>query len=156
MMKLLIAFFLITFIQSDADDLYDATRIYNAIIALKSKYPQGYPWTNNNEYVWGSSIAIGLGYGKFTGRGCCAFAMLASDAAFGNIPAYKFTEKSQIRVGDILRINNNTHFVIVLKINGNSKYVIAEGNFNSSVNWERVIDLNATGFDYGYTRYKVK
>ena len=80
--------------------------------------------------------------------------MMASDAAFGDIPAYKFTEKKKIRVGDIIRINNDTHFVIVLKINGDSKYTIAEGNFNSSVNWERVINLETTGFNYGYTRYK--
>ena len=61
--------------------------------------------------------------------------MIASDAAFGNISAYEFNDKNKIRVGDILRINNDTHFVIVLKILGDSKYKIAEGNFNSSINW---------------------
>ena len=152
MIKIFISLLLITFIQSD--DLYDANRIYKAITALKTKYPQGYKWDNSNEYVWGSSVASGLGYGKYTGRGCAAFAMMASDAAFGDIPAYKFTEKKKIRVGDIIRINNDTHFVIVLKINGDSKYTIAEGNYNSSVNWERVINLETTGFNYGYTRYK--
>ena len=152
MKYLIIALFLVTFIKSD-DDLYDETRIYNAIISLKTKYPQGYPWTNGNEYVWGASVAMGLGYGKYTGRGCVAFAMLASDAAFGNIPAYQFEDKSKIRVGDILRVNNNSHSVIVLKKNGGTKYTIAEGNFNSSVNWGRVIDINNTGFNYGITRY---
>ena len=56
-MKILITFFLITFIQ--ADDLHDPTRVYNAIISLKSEYPEGRSWTNENEYVWGSDIAIG-------------------------------------------------------------------------------------------------
>ena len=142
--------------KKEVRDLNDSSEnsIYNAIIKLKSKYPQGLPWNNNNKYVWGENVAKGLGYSSYSGSGCFAFAMIASDAAFGNNPVYQFNDRNKIRVGDILRINNDTHFVIVLKINGNSKYTIAEGNYNSSINWERIIDLNQTGFDYGYTRYK--
>ena len=80
--------------------------------------------------------------------------MIASDAAFWKIPVYKFMDKNKIRVGDKLRINNDTHFVIVLKIIDKSKFKIAEGNYNASINWGRVIDINETGFNYGYTRYK--
>jgi len=149
-MKILITFFLITFIQ--ADDLHDPTRVYNAIISLKSEYPEGRSWTNENEYVWGSDISIGLGYGSYKGKGCIAFAMIASDAAFGNIPAYNFTDMSKIRVGDILRINDNVHSVIVLKVNGATSFTIAEGNYNSAIHWERDIDLTETGFNYGITR----
>ena len=154
MKKLIIALLLITFIHSDDSDLYDSTRIYNAIMSLQSGYPEGYPWTNSNVYTWGTSVAIGLGYSSYTGRGCVAFAMMASDAAFGEIPAYKFTDKSEIRVGDIIRINNDSHSVIVLKIQGNSKYTVAEGNYNQSVHWGRTVDLSSTGFSYGLTRYK--
>ena len=132
----------------------DDDTIYKAIIAIKSKYPQGKKWNNSNTYEWGRDVAISLGYSSYSGCGCFAFAMIASDAAFGNAPAYKFTDKNKIGVGDILRINNDTHFVIVLKKNGNTKYTIAEGNYNQSINWGRVIDLKETGFDYGYTRYK--
>ncbi len=152
MMKIFFALLLITFIQSD--DTYDETRVYNAIMALQSKYPQGTPWTNSNSYVWTQSVAIGLGYSRYTGSGCVAFAMIASDAAFGNIPAYKKTDKAGIKVGDILRINNDTHSVIVLKKEGNDRYTIAEGNYNSSINWGRVINLGSTGFSYRITRYK--
>ena len=152
MIKILISLLLIIFIQSD--DLYDANRIYKAITALKTKYPQGYKWDNSNEYVWGSSVASGLGYGKYTGRGCAAFAMMASDAAFGDIPAYQKEDKAGIKVGDIVRINNDTHSVIVLKVNGNDEYTIAEGNYNSSIHWGRVINLSQTGFSYRITRYK--
>ena len=102
----------------------------------------------------GSKSNKGLGFSSFNGRGCLVFSMIASDAAFGNIPAYEFNDKNKIRVGDILRINNDTHFIIVLKILGESKYKIAEGNFNSSINWGRIIDIKETGFDYGYTRYQ--
>ena len=155
MLKYFIPLLLIAFIQS-GDDLYDEDRIYNAIIALKAKYPQGYRWTNNDKYTWGPSVAMGLGYGGFTGGGCVAFAMIASDAAFGNIPAYEFKDKNEIRVGDILRIDNDNHSVIVLKKNGDSQYTIAEGNYNSSINWGRVINIDTSGFVYGYTRYKIK
>ena len=148
---MLITLLLITLIQTD-DDLHDPTRVYNAIISLKEEYSQGRSWTNDDQYVWEREIAIGLGYGKYTGRGCMAFAMIASDAAFGNIPAYNFTDMSKIRVGDILRINNNTHSVIVLKVIGATSFTIAEGNYNSAINWERDIDLTETGFNYGFTR----
>ena len=153
MMKIFIALLLITFIHTSDSDLYDATRIYNAIMGLQSKYPQGYSWNNSNKYSWGTSVAIGLGYSRYDGSGCVAFAMMASDAAFGDIPAYKFEDKSKIRVGDIIRINNDTHSVIVIKDNGGSKYTIAEGNYNSSVNYGRIIDLSKTGFTNGFTRY---
>ena len=153
MMKILLALLFITIIQAQ-DNLYDETRIYNAIIALKDKYPEGTPWTNANTYKWGASVAIGLGYGGYTGGGCVAFAMIASDAAFGNIPAYQKEDKGGIKVGDILRINSDTHSVIVLKVNGNDEYTIAEGNYNSSIHWGRVINLSQTGFNYRITRYK--
>ena len=81
--------------------------------------------------------------------------MIASDAAFGSIAAHRFEDKNKIRVGDIIRIKNDTHSVIVIKINGGTKYTIAEGNYNSSVNYGRIIDISETGFNYGFTRYPV-
>ena len=153
MMKIILSLFFITIIQAQ-DDLYDPTRIYNAIIALQDKYPEGTPWTNANSYKWGSSVAIGMGYGGYTGGGCVAFAMIASDAAFGDIPAYQKEDKAGIKVGDIVRINNDTHSVIILKVNVNDEYTIAEGNYNSSIHWGRVINLSQTGFSYRITRYK--
>ncbi len=129
--------------------------VYNAIMALQSEYPEGTPWTNADTYSWGPEVAMTLGYGGFGGGGCQAFAMLASDAAFGNAPAYKFTDPAYIGAGAILRINNDTHSVVVLKVDGD-KITIAEGNYNSSVHWGRVIDINNCGFVYGYTRRPVE
>ena len=152
-MKIILALFLITIIQAQ-DNLYDATRIYNAIIGLKSKYPEGTRWTNANSYSWSSSVAMGMGYMAYNGSGCAAFAMMASDAAFGNIPAYKKTDKAGIKIGDIIRDSHNSHSVIVLKVNGNNKYTIAEGNYAGTVHWGRVIDISQTGIGYRITRYK--
>ena len=80
------------------------------------------------------------------------FAMMASDVVFGkDTPVYQYYDKSQIRVGDILRINNDTHSVIAIKIDGNM-ITIAEGNYNSSIHYGRVIDIDKSNFVYGFTR----
>ena len=79
--------------------------------------------------------------------------MIASDAAFGKVPVYKKVDRDNIKVGDILRVNDDTHFVIVLEDLGNNKYRIAEGNFNDSVHYGRVLNLEESGFDYRFTRY---
>jgi len=39
---------------------------------------------------------------------------------------------------DILRIKNNTHSVMVMKVVGNN-FIVAEGNYNRSIHWGRVI-----------------
>ena len=122
---------------------------YSRMIAYKtvSGYEQGAPWTddtfipgtNSNTYTWKGGTADGLPNG---GTGCAAFSFILSDAAFGNLPARKLDNGnftfSDVKVGDILRVNNNSHSVIVLHV-GDDGVVIAEGNFNRSVNWGRAM-----------------
>lgn len=121
---------------------------YQKMIALKSSYPEGMRWTNDNFYAWKGGIYYG-------GYGCAGFAFLLSDAAFGDLPARMHTEFTydQIRVGDILRINNDTHSVIILA--KTSTYVtIAEGNYNSSIHWGRTLSKEKVlQSDYIMTRY---
>ena len=122
-------------------------QIYESMIALKSEYPEGMPWTNDNYYGWNGGIYSG-------GYGCAGFAFLLSDAAFGSLKAYRHEDLSAIKVGDILRINNDTHSVIILEITEDS-IVIAEGNYNYSIHWGRIISkdkLEQIG-DYVLTRY---
>ena len=45
------------------------------------------------------------------------------------------------KLGDIIRINRDTHSVIVTKIEGDN-VTIAEGNFNSAIRWGRVYTLD--------------
>lgn len=75
-------------------------------------------------------------------------------AAFGDLPAKEHHDISKIRVGDILKINNNSHSVIVLEVNSNG-VVIAEGNINSQVLWGR--EFSTPDFQqnltYIWTRY---
>lgn len=122
--------------------------VYNAIIAMKSSYPEGTVWTNSNGYTWKGGIYT-------SGGGCAGFAFLLSDAAFGNLPARKVTGFSyeDVRVGDILRIYSNTHSVVVLE-----KYddyvVLAEGNYAGTIHWGRIFTKRGVLLaDYLLTRY---
>ena len=107
--------------------------VYAILISMKDEYYEGRPWTDANSYSWNGGIY------KY-GMGCVAFAFLMSDAAFGNLPArmIKPVSLEDVRVGDILRINNDTHSVIVLEVRQDS-VVVAEGNFNSSIHWGRTL-----------------
>ena len=123
---------------------------YNDIMAMKSSYPEGMSWTNDNYYEWNAGIYSG-------GYGCMGFAFALSDAAFGTLtPATSHSDLNNIKVGDILRINNDTHSVVVLSINGDT-ITIVEGNYNSSIHWGRTLskkDLEGDSQLYILTRYQ--
>lgn len=124
-----------------------ASQVYEDIIAMKSQYPEGMTWTNDNYYE-GNGGAYSGGYG------CAGFASMLSDAAFGYLPAKRHTDFSDIKVGDVLRINDNTHSVIVLTVD-NEQITVAEGNYNKSVHWGRAFTrsyLETIG-TYVLTRY---
>ena len=88
-------------------------------------------WTNDNSYY---SAAV-----RMTGYGCAGFALACSDAAFGSYPvSSKHSDFDRIKVGDMLRINNDTHSVVVLEKKADS-VVVAEGNYNNSIHWGREI-----------------
>lgn len=95
-------------------------KAYNAIMALKSEYPEGMTWTNDNTYK---------GYG-----GCAAFGAICADAAFGTTQGTIVNGYEGARVGD--RIRYNGHTVVVLEDAGDH-YVVAEGNNNGKIRWER-------------------
>lgn len=130
--------------------------VYNAMMAMKTQFPEGMRYTNENYYGWRGGYFTG-------GYGCAGFAFALSDAAFGDNPARFLKEANgsyitsfdHIRVGDILRVNKDTHSVIVLKVF--SDYVqVAEGNYNSSVHWGRLLrkdSLEAGELTYIMTRY---
>lgn len=124
--------------------------VYDKMIACKNDYPEGTPWTNFTPYGPGCEKKTyrwngGSVKGSNQGVGCAAFVFILSDAAFGNLQARvfdagKFTFED-IKVGDILRTNGGSHFVIVLE-KSDAGVVVAEGNYNKSVHWGRVISKN--------------
>lgn len=126
--------------------------VYAALISMKNEYPQGMTWTNDNFYQKKGSYKT---WGMYSGGyGCAGFAYLLSDTAFGELPYRMHTDFSNIRVGDVIRLNNDTHSVIVLEVRSNS-VIVAEGNYNKQINWGREISLQTiynTG-TYLETRY---
>lgn len=134
---------------------------YAAMIALQNdeRYKEGTAWTNDTPYslsapyIWqGGKLQPGNVNG---GAGCAAFAFLLSDKAFGSLPARMTAtiDFSQIKVGDILRVNQDTHTVIVLQVT-DVGVVIAEGNYNKSVHWGRTMTKEEVeAASYHITRY---
>lgn len=125
---------------------YDEDEITAQLLALMSEYPEGMSWTNDNYYYW-SAIRTNC-------YGCIAFAGELSDRVFGkDAPVYKHTNLDSIRPGDHIRIGGY-HSVIVLTAD-KDRVTVAEGNYNYSVHWGRVItkdSLASSGY-YIETRY---
>lgn len=140
------------------------TEIYEAMIALKNdaSYKEGTTWTNDTPYSdskgyysWKGGTLAGV---NIVAVGCVAFAFTLSDAAFGDLQARMYAPGQftyeDIKVGDILRVSNDTHTVIVLEVNS-AGVIVAEGNYNSTVHWGRAIskeEVMATTSHY-ITRY---
>lgn len=118
---------------------------YATLNSLRSTYPEGMTLTNSYYYY---SPQFGNGYG------CYGFAAKLSDTVFGTQKAYTtHSSFDKIKVGDNIRIGNY-HSVIVLT-KGSNYITVVEGNYNSSVHWDRKItssSLSSEGFQV-YTRY---
>ena len=142
---------------------------YEAMIALKEKdeYKEGTPWTDfepysdeKGYYHWRGGLLDGK---RISAVGCVAFAFILSDAAFGDLPARmyeagKFTYED-IKAGDILRVNNDRHTLIVLEAD-DAGVVVAEGNISDGdhkgkVHWGRAISRETVMRDASHyiTRY---
>lgn len=119
--------------------------VYSIIMALKADYPEGMKWNNDDLYI---SQAL-----RINGYGCAGFALICSDAAFGDLPATRHENFDAIRVGDMVRIGDY-HSVVVLEKKSDS-IIVAEGNYNNAIHWGREItrdSLEEQGF-YVDTRY---
>lgn len=136
--------------------------VYETLIVLKDQdgYREGTPWDNSSHsYDWNGGPVAGNITG---GYGCAAFAFELSDIAFGSLRARTLTtgafQLSDVRAGDILRINNNSHSVIVLQVTEGGA-VIAEANYSvnggpGAVHWNRSLSkAEVEAADYFITRY---
>jgi len=124
------------------------TEAYQWMISLKDEFYEGRPWTNVNYYGWNGGYFSG-------GYGCAGFAFRLSDEAFGTVrcTVNETFSYEDLKVGDILRVNNNTHSVIIMEIFSNY-IIIAEGNYNSSIHWGRTLTKSKVmESDYVMTRY---
>lgn len=130
-----------TFIPNTAEE----ASAYQTLNSLRSTYPEGMSLTNSDYYY---SNVFGRGYG------CYGFAARLSDTIFGTTKAYTtHSDFSKIKVGDHIRIGNYHSVVCLTK--GSDSITVVEGNYNSSVHWDRKItksSLASEGFKV-YTRY---
>lgn len=131
----------------DVTDLSPAA-VYEAMIALKDQdgYREGTTWTNDEPYSdskgnyhWNGGTINGV---NISAAGCAAFAFVLSDTAFGSLQNRIYAkgqfEFEDIKAGDILQVNNDSHTVIVLEVS-DAGVVVAEGNYNGKVHWGRAI-----------------
>lgn len=140
------------------------TEAYQAMIALKEQeaYKEGTTWTDYEPYSdekgcyhWNGGLLDGK---RISATGCVAFAFILSDTAFGSLPnrmypagGFKFED---IKVGDILRVNNATHTVIVLEVS-DAGVIVAEGNYSGKIHWGRAMSKEEVMRDASHyiTRY---
>lgn len=130
--------------------------VYNAIIALKEKYPEGTPWNGDyTKYVWNTTPEEGV---TFIGYDCAAFAYILSDEAFGYSPAYYVRDAKELRVGDIVHLgqnfNSTGHYVVIIGVSPDG-FTVAEGNYNKKVHWGDTFTRSQMEYymDFGYSRY---
>mgnify|MGYP000919010087 CR=1 FL=1 len=121
--------------------------VTNKIKSLSEEYYEGRSWTNENSGSFNGGIFS-------EGMGCAGFAFIVSDSIFGTLPARSHTNYDDIKVGDIIRINNDTHSIVVLDIK-NDVYEFTEGNYGKKIHWGRTMTLSEIKqkADYVLTRY---
>lgn len=119
---------------ADIADTTAAQDISAQVLAIETAIPEGTPWTNEaNSYTNATSWHL-------IGRGCQAFAMQMSDLIYGTNTTVTLLQQPQaasIQVGDVVRIGG-THSVFVIAADAEN-ITIAEGNYNSSVHYGRVL-----------------
>lgn len=119
--------------------------ILKSIKKLEKKYPTGTKWDS-------SSVYMGAIYG---GSGCHGFAMMLSDAAFGQTKVGRYIyDFNKIRIGDVVRVNNNTHTIICIGVVEDG-IIAAEGNASACTRWGSLYSWEElySGGIYVLTRY---
>ncbi len=128
---------------------------YSTMIALKSAYPEGMEFTDEKNSYDGKGRILNNGHMiGYKGTGCQAFALILSDAIYGDMPYLVHKDFSKLKVGDALRLQDDNHTVVILEINGD-ELTVAEGNYNNSVHWGRKLkrsDSVQDGWSYIITR----
>lgn len=137
--------------ESKVDNIIDYNptdqMVREEIIKHSGEYYEGKYWTNANFYPWSAGVFEG-------GYGCVALCFILSDHAFGYLPAYVSMDFDNVRIGDIIRMSNDTHSVMVIDRKGDYVTVV-EGNVDSSIHWGRQfsVKVNSKGWDYIISRY---
>ena len=128
-----------------------------AIDALRTTYPEGMEFSDEtHEYYSNGREYFNDGrYRVHGGSGCHAFALMLSDAAYGSMPIVEHSDFDDLRIGDAIRVDNDTHTLIVTDINGD-EITVAQANYGGKVHWDEKISRSDTGnWVYVITRRKL-
>ena len=144
----------VSILTSLAQTPLNETDVYNRIMERQymAGYSEGTPWTNDIPYSRDDPYLNHVEFdgwpaGCYGGAGCFGFMMdmmeYASNYEYPIRLIYgTYDNLPEIRVGDGIRLDNNGHSVVVLEVHPDGHTVtVAEGNFNSTVHWGRIIDL---------------
>ena len=147
----------VSILTSLAQTPLNETDVYNRIMERQyvEGYTEGTPWDNSHTY-WNTVEYDGYPAGCYGAGGCFAFMMDMMEYASNyeypiRVIKGTYDNLPKLHIGDGVRVNNNSHSVLIIGINEDGHTVtVAEGNFNSSVHWGRVIDLADpnNGFTY--------
>ena len=111
---------------------------------LQSDYPSYYQWDMTTTYT---SQRLGVGSGN---KG---FAYMLSDKVFGGMPANTIDDPKDLRLGDVIALNNRSEYGVVWEVTSQSfSYVTCDSN--GWVYWDN--DMYLDDLDSGdivYTRY---
>lgn len=117
--------------------------VYSCIIALKSEFPEGMKWTEENTYDHSMFVPYVYTSGTaLSGWGCQAFVLKVFDAVFPGVTPFEYEwgtslfSYDAIRVGDAIR--EPGHIAIVLSKDATG-ITVAEGNYNKQIHWGRRI-----------------
>ena len=153
----------VSILTSLAQTPLNETDVYNRLMERQymAGYSEGTPWTNDIPYRRDDPYLNHVEFdgwpaGCYGGAGCFGFMMdmmeYASNYEYPIRVVYgTYDNLPKLHIGDGVRVNNNSHSVLIIGINEDGHTVtVAEGNFNSSVHWGRVIDLADpnNGFTY--------
>ena len=129
--------------------------VYERLMSRKDMdgYREGTPW--DNSHIYSNTVVFnGSSPGYYGGKGCHAFMIDMMEYASNyeypiRIVNGSYDNLPKLHVGDGVRLYNNGHSVVVLKVNG-TEVTVAEGNFNGMVKWGETYDLAAPymGFNY--------
>ena len=144
----------VSILTSLAQTPLNETDVYNRLMERQymTGYSEGTPWTNDIPYRRDDPYLNHVEFdgwpaGCYGGVGCFGFMMdmmeYASNYEYPIRLIYgTYDNLPEIRVGDGIRLDNNGHSVVVLEVHPDGHTVtVAEGNFNSTVHWGRIIDL---------------
>ena len=134
--------------DANQDGVLTEEEVYDALMAFKEEVPEDTPWGDDVFYL--SSLGVRC-------YGCAAFAYKASDQAFSG-PERVVRDVQDLRVGDVIHLVDQNHWVIVTGFDGD-RINTADGNNADRVNWGSYGEFDAlqTMIDnheaVAYTRY---